>query len=314
MKIKIMLFSFTLLAGASYGQAIPGGDMENWKSYSVLATPLQRPDQWTTSDSVIKMYVLTATASMAYTPQITKESTLIHDGAAAAKIETRHHTGTTDTFPGAISNGKFKISLPTLDYSFSGGMPVSSRVAGANAWVRYTPAATSDSAALYVMALKAGAGSGGADSVVGEGMLLIGANSSFSKVSAPIVYKDASVVPDHIVVVLFSSWADPVLPGSVLYADDVTISPTSGVEIPVFNSDKIKAYPNPATNLLHISNGSGETLDMKVYTLSGQVLLSCLITAEADVNISTLPAGNYIYVLSAQGKDRKLYSASFTKQ
>lgn len=313
MKKTITLFTACLLTAASYGQAIPGGDMETWKTYkSGSTTTLQRPDGWAASDSFVNLYVTTFGGT--FSAQVSKEVTATHSGLAAAKMVTAQHTGVKDTFPGIITNGNFKINLLTLAYTFNGGMPVTSRVVSANAWTHYIPAATSDSGSLYVMALKAGAGVGGTDSVVGEGSAVIGAGSAYSLVTANIKYKDASVVPDHIIVVLFSSRKAPFLPGSTLYADDVTLTPASGIETPLFNSDLIKVFPNPASSLLHISNKGSEALNLNIYTASGQAVMTGNVASETDINISSLAAGNYIYVLSAAGSGRKLYSASFTKQ
>ena len=64
---------------------------------------------------------------------------------------------------------------------------------------------------------------------------------------------------------------------------------------------KLSVYPNPATNVIHISDLNKET-DYEIYDLQGKMLLRGL-TMDA-VDISSLPPG--IYVLSTPGKFAKV--------
>ena len=67
-----------------------------------------------------------------------------------------------------------------------------------------------------------------------------------------------------------------------------------------FASQAISIYPNPARDVLHISNpGNLNFSTVQIYNLVGQLLSTNVITAgDNSINISKLPAGNYIVVFA----------------
>lgn len=302
--LSLMAFNYT-----SQAQAIVSADMETWSNYTVASVPLQKPTGWASSDSVICPIVFLSTTPPAYTPRVTKSTSVFHSSTASAKLE----SPATDTFPTLITNAVIKINLSTYAYSFSGGTPVSKRIAFVKAWTQYSHTAAKDTGRMLVYATKVGIGAGGKDSVIGQGEAEVTLSSSFVQKEVFVKYVDATTVPDRIIVAFQPSKLAVRPGGTIMYVDDVTISDPTGIETPLFNDQSIKVYPNPALNELHISSDLKQTLKVQLYNSTGQLVLSQYINQNADLNVSALTPGNYIYVISGEN-GHKYYSASFSKQ
>lgn len=306
------IFTFLSLFALNYAaqaQTIASADMETWSNYTVASVPMQKPTGWASSDSVICPIVFLSTTPPAYTPRVTKSTSVFHSSTASAKLE----SPSTDTFPTLITNAVIKINLSTYSYSYSGGTPVSKRIAFVKAWTQYSHTAVSDTGRMLVYATKVGIGAGGKDSVIGQGEADITSSASFLQKAVFIKYVDATMVPDRIIVAFQPSKLAVRPSGTILYVDDVTISDPTGIETPLFNDQNIKVYPNPAMNVLHISTDLKQTLNVQLYNSIGQLVLNQEMNQNATINVAGLTAGNYIYVIS--GNDgHKYFSASFSKQ
>lgn len=70
----------------------------------------------------------------------------------------------------------------------------------------------------------------------------------------------------------------------------------------------VTLHPNPAENLLIIESSSPQSMDWRIVSMWGQHLLSGRLdpNIERIINVSTLPAGNYLIQLStAKGVERQ---------
>lgn len=63
------------------------------------------------------------------------------------------------------------------------------------------------------------------------------------------------------------------------------------------------AYPNPATNVLHIYTASGTVDEVVFYDVSGRLVKQFLNVQQAEVNISDLSAGLYSVDIISEGKN-----------
>ncbi|MES2478356.1 MAG: T9SS type A sorting domain-containing protein [Bacteroidota bacterium] len=296
------------LLNAANAQTIVSADMETWNTYKSGSIPvtMEKPTGWASSDSVICPIVYLMTSS--YTPRVSKSTTVFHSTTTSAKLE----TPSTDTFPTLITNAAIKINLTTYAYSYSGGTPVTKRINFVKSWAQYQHGSANDTGRMLVYATKVGIAAGGKDSVIGQGEADITSTSTFLQKTVYIKYVDATTVPDRIIVAFQSSRLAVRPAGTILYVDDVTISDPTGIETPLINDENIKVFPNPALNQLHISADINESLNIVLYNTTGQAVLHQQINQEADINVSALSAGNYVYVIS--GTDgHKFYSATFTK-
>lgn len=300
------LFALNYVAQA---QSIASADMETWTNYTVATVPMQKPTGWASSDSVICPIVFLSTTPPAYTPRVTKSTSVFHSSTSSAKLE----SPSTDTFPTLITNAVIKINLSTYSYSYSGGTPISKRIAFVKAWAQYAHTAPKDTGRMLVYATKVGIGAGGKDSVIGQGEVDITSSSAFVQKEVYIKYVDATTVPDRLIVAFQPSKLAVRPGGTTLYVDDVTISDPTGVETPLFNDLNVKVYPNPALSLLNINTEIKQPLNVQLYNSLGQMVLSQKINQNTTIDVSGLTTGNYIYVIS--GDDgHKYYSATFAKQ
>lgn len=297
----------TLALYTAKAQTIDNSGLETWKTYSSMGTSLQRPDHWFTSDSLYRLFGFLTDPTSTYISAVTQELTITHSGSSAAKLVT-----SLDTQQAYLSNADLQIDFSTFENKFVGGTAVTSRIVSASGWVRYNPAVTSDSGGLAVYAIKDGFSVTGEDSIIGEGVVIFGQNSAYTKVTADIEYFDATTVPDRIVLAFLSSTDDP-HPGSILYADDATLTSGVGIETPVFNQRNIHVYPNPATDVLTVTTDLKEAVTIRIYAVTGQQVIQQQINGTGTVAINELPSGNYIYVVSALAGS-KLHSATFVKK
>lgn len=71
----------------------------------------------------------------------------------------------------------------------------------------------------------------------------------------------------------------------------------------VINNADYYLYPNPATTFLRIANSDDIVLQVKIFSLNGQVLISNQISGSDQIDISALPGG--FYVLKVNNKALK---------
>lgn len=291
MKKLLTLALFSLASLSASAQNIYGM-METWYTYTAGSDTLERPEGWNGSDSVT--FTLTG-FPIVPVKQIFKETSNVHGGSAAAMLMTRD-LGTVVGAAG-ITNGTIAVDIVGQTFEVSGGTPVTQRIAYLNAWIDYQPR-NADEGSATIQAVLAGAGVGGADSVVGEGFFTSDGTSGYEGIAVQVTYIDANVVPDMIKIGFFSS-SD--LTGgqdsSTMYVDDVTISTVSVKEMKA-NSHTIKCYPNPATDLLHLRSMNNETLTCHIYNLAGQEVLSRDFTGYGEADLSKLTTGMYFYTVS----------------
>lgn len=300
-----MLLGFAGMFYSADAQTIVGADMETWKSYTSILTPLTRPDGWFTSDSLYS--ILKLAAGKSYTGRVTKSTSVKHGGTASAKLVT-----STDSLPSIMTNAKYTIDLGTGELTYSGGTNVTKRINFVNAWTQYTLPG-SDSGYLVVEAYKNGIGAGGADSLVGYGEMPIIKSAGFKNTSAEVEYDNATVVPDRIIVLFITNNSDVPAAGTELYVDDITFTDVTGIETPIFNDADINVFPNPAVNNLQVKTSLNQKMILNLYASNGQLVATHLFQKNADIAVSTLASGTYIYVIS--GVDgHKYYSSTFVKQ
>lgn len=60
------------------------------------------------------------------------------------------------------------------------------------------------------------------------------------------------------------------------------------------NDNKLSCYPNPSTGLIHVNIDTKSNSTYNLYNITGQKLITNSIPADKTINISQLPAGQYI--------------------
>lgn len=313
-KLLTMIALLSVLGSAS-AQTVAGGDMETWIDYKSSGTSLVRPANWYSSDSLIKAYyLLTTGGSSVFLARCSKSPSIKHGGAmSAAVISTA-----VDTLPSILANSSITFSLTDLMagkflFKYPGGTPVTKRVVWGHAWVYVQCSVPSDTARMNLTAIKSGIGAGGSDSTIGQGYLNIPKNTGFQKIDVAINYKDATTVPDRIVISFVPTIKPKPVDGTTIWIDDVTLSDPTGIETPIFNAGDIRVFPNPVRSELTVSTDRSEELTLSVFALNGQEVMRVAVQGTKVVDVSKLPAGEYVYVVGSADQSHKYYSGTVSK-
>lgn len=284
-----------LLAGnCAFAQNLQG-DLENWRTYSSgTANNLELPSGWSSADSLVHYYAPMALA----TPQKqVAKSASAHGGSYAAEITTKNLNGLIGTLTGILTNGMLgfdpnQFTGDPLDaITYSGGTPVSQRMSGVSAWIKYVPNGN-DTATMLVEAVKNIGGK--PDSVVGRGEMLITSSANWKQIVCNISYVNASIVPDTIIIGFLSSASVAPQDGSMLTVDDVDFV-TVGLNDPAQQDTRVTVYPNPAKDVISFETKEKGSFTWEAYNLQGQKVGQKVFNGKASAEISNLPNGIYTY-------------------
>ena len=126
----------------------------------------------------------------------------------------------------------------------------------------------------------------------------------------PITYFVAAV-PDQMQITITSSGGfSSLVPGSVLYVDDLSV--TGGINVEDFEGYGISRniYPNPASDYININNPAHNDVTMEVYNISGQRVDVVNLAPEMNsVNLEAYASGIYSFRLIDNGTE--VYSNKF---
>jgi len=310
---KLLSFALVLhLAAPAKAQTIVNGDMETWTHYSSASVPLMKPTGWNNWDDGFITGLSFTAPGKPFTSMLYKDSVNVHSGTAAAKIITALQ-GDSNIYSGAMSYGLLSqvYSGTYKGTQALGGVNVTSRISKVSAWLSSHPMDISDAAVMQVFAVKNDAGFAGYDSVVGTGYLPVYSDVPYTLTDCNIVYKDPDVVPDRILV-QFNISVLSGKPGGVFYIDDVSMTDPTGIETPLFTGESFNVFPNPARDVLYISNTAGAT-EIKIFTTTGRLVRQQAINGNTSIDISTLPAGSYLYQ-ATDARCTKPYSGTFIRE
>jgi M6 family metalloprotease-like protein len=87
--------------------------------------------------------------------------------------------------------------------------------------------------------------------------------------------------------------------------------PTAEANLTEQAQSQIKIYPNPANNQLYIQAHTNDLLEIQVFTLNGQLLLTELATTNHKIDVSNLSSGVYLIRIDSAKKTEIL---KFTKR
>jgi hypothetical protein len=307
-------------AGAAFAQTVPNGGMESWRnntSGSSPVIPIHAPIEWYGFDSLIisfgEMYgpLIDPSSGSDWKAQLFEESTIKNSGAKSAKLMTLQQDVIT-LASGILSNANVDIDVPAIiagadpatAVTYSGGTPVTLRINTVSAWVEYFPGIDTstgltgvDTGLLTVQAIST---YGGQDSIIGIGVAIIPPCSTFTQITANVIYSDTTYTTD-LMRIIFSSSGGSMNPldSSTLYIDDVSMagSPQTGT-VGIRATQNIKAvhvYPNPASDALYFEGG--ENLQIRLASVNGQAIVAPK-RSDNSVDVSALPSGLYFYTLT----------------
>jgi hypothetical protein len=94
-----------------------------------------------------------------------------------------------------------------------------------------------------------------------------------------------------------STTTPTVIPVSII--QKITFSNTLGVTTFGQNENNLTLYPNPASDLIKIGANSNDVMEVKMYTLTGQLVQQGKYFPNEAIDISALSGG--IYLIQANG-------------
>ncbi len=308
---KIYLIVCLLIAGTyANAQVFPNAGMETWRnntSGTSPSFPIHAPTQWYGYDSLIiadgESFGTLIGAGSNWHTQLFQEGTIVHGGSSSAKLMTLKQD-TLGMFAGTLSNAAISVNVATLigggsfasATTFSGGTPITQRVASVSAWVQYKAGVGGlDSGELVVTVYQT---ISGYDSAVGSATLLIPPSASWTQVTANVHYVDSVNGADTIRIQFASSTQTSSRDSSTLYVDDVTMMyvPLGVTNVNVSND--IKVYPNPASGMLYVEGVENGNADFRLFGVNGQQVMTKTLTGKDGLDISFLPDGLYYYTIS----------------
>ncbi len=292
MKIRLLLaITLITLTTVSYSQ-VPNGGLENWTVYTSVASGISCdvPDGWDVPDKIA--------ADLGIADRnCERNSDNVHGGSFAAKLTTKtlDVLGTPLDVPGTITTGVISFDFVTFTPAVEGGAAISSNYDELGGFYQYAPSGADTMNVIVLMFL-------GSDTV-GLGQYR-DPNTSTGYVSfvCPITYF-APVIPDKMQITITSSGGfTSLVPGSVLYVDDLEV--TGGVGVEEWNGYGIKrnVYPNPASDYININNPASNDVTIEVYSLSGQrVDVQTLSPDMNSINLDSYSSGIYSFRLVDNG-------------
>lgn len=299
MKIRLLsAITFTTLLTAAYGQ-VPNGNLEAWTTYTSAAfVDVDVPDGWDVPDKIA--------ADLGITDRnCTKETVNTHGGSAAARLETKtlNVLGTPLDVPGTITTGIISFDFGTFTPSVEGGAPVTAAYESLAGYYQYAPAGGDTMNVVVLMLL--------GEDTIGMGQYRDDLTStSYQMFECPITYFVAAV-PDQMQITITSSGGfSSLVPGSVLYVDDLSV--TGGINVEDFEGYGISRniYPNPASSYININNPANNDVTMEVYSISGQRVDVVNLAPEMNsVNLEAYASGIYSFRLIDNGTE--VYSNKF---
>jgi hypothetical protein len=282
MRIVNLLF-FMLFSLPLFAQQMPNGSFETWTQTGNYA----EPNGWNSPNPT--------TASLG-TYTVTKESSVVQLGSAAAKIQTKSVLGI--QIPGLLTLGTFSINLVTMEAKIEGGTPFTSRPTSMTGYYQYEPK-FGDECFIGVLLLKQ---NGTSWDTLGTGSF---ASTTTKLAWTPFEINIDYTAPDdptHLNIIILSSDRNNPQPNSTLYVDNLSFSydPTGISDIssqtPSISWADGKLIVNaPASSL--------KSSVINLFSSEGRLMYSETISENSNYyesqNLSSLPAGIYIANITA---------------
>jgi hypothetical protein len=309
MKNQLLLLLIFTGINLSKAQTIPNAGFENWHPYINGVYP----DNWTTDDSI------SANNSGGKS---------VYDSSDAYEGSKCMHLRSVQIIlfgsfpvkgPGIATNGVISINAVAGTINFSGGSQDSSRSKFFTARYKYYPAATNDSAIIYVYKFKYDAANNRRDTIADGTAKIGGLHDNYELLDLPLTYHywDSISIPDTCLIIFQSSLAinDPNIGvGTELVIDSLNFSGYVGIDELKSAITKVSVYPSPANEQLNIdvSLKNNISLSYEIFDISGKCLKRSLMnSAYEKVDVRNLVSGKYILKIG-DAKFNQLYSTGFS--
>ncbi len=282
MKKTLLTLAFLAVAFINVFAQVPNGNFELWTSNS---NNVEYPDGW-----------LTANAYDYTTEELATASKVAGVTGSALKI-------TTKGIP--IAN------LPILGIAISAtldtvpGFPFSEKPTVFSGSYKYEISAE-DTAAIILALSKYNPTTKKRDSIGGAIFRTGTAQTTFNTFAVPVQYFEGAGNPDTATVLIISSSSKKPVIGSAITVDNLSTTGVTGVTTSLFPNFS-KAYPNPSSNFMTLSDVPANAVKVEVRDQSGKVVESIPATSVVSLNVANLASGLYYYSVK-DNTETTLYS------
>lgn len=287
-KIYTSFSIFVISSTAILAQVLPNADFEAWTNTpaSFPAVAYDTPNGWNTLNSTtaglgqITCYKATAAGEF-------------HAGTAALKLITKSVFG--QTANGVATTG----TINTTSQTIGGGIAYTGRPDSIAGFYKYT-SVTGDNGFIELQLL----GAGGDTDTVGYARFITPASSvsAFTRFAKEVTYRNTNAVVKSIIICSSSKDAVTHFVGSTLWVDNLLVTnPFAGID----EQSKLEVIvgPNPASDFVVVKNSGVKEMSMKMYDVTGRMIIEKKIDSAVNtIEVSTLPAGIYIYSISDDSK------------
>ena len=296
-KLYILVTILSLSCLNSWAQKDTASSTTNW-----VATPNPGFEDWTTVSGILGNYYTPdgwdcANSQTAYTGTycVTEgKGANVKSGTYSAELITQDITIASTIAPGVITTG----TLPTsASGTITGGIAYTLRPDSIVGWFKYTP---QGSDYCYISFTVFGTSNTDTVGVASYSTTAGKTISSFTRFSAPMVYRNSHSVTNSIWVITSSNASAPVT-GSTMYVDDVAviINTTTGINEQVNTAAPISINPNPASDHVIVSNTSNHNAVLALYDITGRkVAEQSLACGTNNIDVKAFTNGLYLYTVT----------------
>lgn len=301
MKNIFLLIFVSVFVYTTHSQNLPNAGFETWESFGTY----EEPSDWHTPNpftSLIGAVTVTKSEDAAagiYSAKL--ESILIEFGPLKYNV------------PGLVTYADFNVDFASGSFSFGGGLYLPYQVQNLSGKYKYMPA-EDDTASIIIYSYAHPEGE--ERDTIGVGYGFFGATAEWTDFTVPMfLFNDH--VPDSFNILAVSTNTfiiDSIIPGSILYVDDLSIETSVGIFNLSGRQCEMSVFPNPAADYLTFETGEkGTNRVLRIFDLNGREVKTVQFDdRKINVNVNKLSQGHYSYVL--QENNDLLNSGSFIKK
>jgi len=282
-KISMRVLFFLVMLAISLqalSQQVPNGNFESWYNESNY----QNPTYWDTPNS---------TTGSLNVFCVQKENSIVQNGTAAAKIQSKSIFGT--PIPGLVTLGDFNVNIINFVSTIEGGYPFTYKPTILKGFYQYEPI-NGDQAFVGVLLLKQ---NGNVWDTIAQGNFKTTATVlNWTPFTININYSNLSETPTHLNIIVLSSDKDAPQPNSTLYIDNLTFEYPLISETSSLNKVQLYTYQNKV-----IINNIETNSQITVFNSNGQIVFEKYIH---DANYSFNIEQKGIYFVSIKSNQNVL--------
>lgn len=282
-KISMRVLFFLVMLAISLqalSQQVPNGNFESWYNESNY----QNPTYWDTPNS---------TTGSLNVFCVQKENSIVQNGTAAAKIQSKSIFGT--PIPGLVTLGDFNVNIINFVSTIEGGYPFTFKPTILKGFYQYEPI-NGDQAFIGVLLLKQNVNVW--DTIAQGNFKTTATVLNWTPFTININYSNLSETPTHLNIIVLSSDKDAPQPNSTLYIDNLTFEYPLISETSSLNKVQLYTYQNKV-----IINNIETNSQITVFNSNGQIVFEKYIH---DANYSFNIEQKGIYFVSIKSNQNVL--------